>query len=344
MNRETILRVLMAYLSAGALLTVVPSSASAQSFDCRKATTAVEKMVCGDADLSMLDLQMARAFTDARKSVDAAAVGQVAWLRDVRNRCVNVDCLTRVHQARIAQLRRLNSAAALSIDRLAGEWRRSGSTRYDPASLTITDATPGGFAFELFASSGAHLGQFEGMAVRNAADAVYQDEETKCEVRFSPGSDYLIVLTSSECSMMGGMGVTFDGEFRKENAKVLIPTLTELGVLDSKVTEKAFSALVGKDYDLFLSSFQISYEEDDLDGLGTKVVRGVVRGLDVFASMEAIVMSRADGTILAAVVDENEDAIKYFSNDSKLKDRLPVTIDKWRAGFADMKVIFASIK
>jgi hypothetical protein len=196
----------------------------------------------------------------------------------------------------------------------------------------------------LFASSGAHLGQFDGMAVRNAADAVYQDEETKCKVRFSPGSDYLFVQTSPECSSMGGMGVTFAGEFRKENVKVIIPTLTELGVLDRKVTETAFSALVGKDYDLFLSSFQITYEEDDLDGLGAKVVRGVVRGLDAFESNEAIVMSRADGAILAAVVDEREDVVKYFSNDSKFRDKLPATIDKWRARFADTKVIFASIK
>lgn len=110
MNSETILRVLIACLSASTLLTVVSSSAVAQSFDCRKATTAVEKMVCADADLSTLDEQMARAFTDARRNVDVNVIGQGAWLKNVRNRCANVDCLKDAYQERIAHLDTLSPA------------------------------------------------------------------------------------------------------------------------------------------------------------------------------------------------------------------------------------------
>jgi len=97
MKSKTIFRVLIAYLSANTPL-AIDSSAVAQSFDCRKATTGVEKMVCADADLSKLDEQMARAFTDARRNVNVDVIGQVAWLKNVRNRCANADCLKEAYQ------------------------------------------------------------------------------------------------------------------------------------------------------------------------------------------------------------------------------------------------------
>src|SRR5690349_14456577 len=102
MKSQTILRVLIVCLAA-----VVSSPAGAQSFDCRKATTAVEKMICADADLSKLDDQMARAFTDARRNVGVNVIEQGAWLKNVRNRCANVGCLKDAYQGRIAQLKNL---------------------------------------------------------------------------------------------------------------------------------------------------------------------------------------------------------------------------------------------
>jgi uncharacterized protein len=352
MKSETIRRVLIACLSASTLLTIVSSSAVAQSFDCRKATTAVEKMVCADIDLSKLDEQMARAFTDARGNVDVNVIGQGAWLKNVRNRCANVDCLKDAYEGRIAHLKnlspvaatsgsgQLSSAAAFSIEGLAGEWTRVGVTQHDSSTLIIKNMTTAGFGFDVSAFSGAHSGEIEGVAVRNAAEAVFKDEETRCEVRFSRKSDHLFISTSEECLSMGGIGVTFDGEYGKGKVEAQTPTLAALGILAGNVTENAFSALVGKDYELFLSRFHLRSDQDDLDGLGAKVVSGGVRGL--YTSMEAIVMSRPDGTILAAVIDD--DVVKYFSNDANFKEKLPVTIDKWRERFAEKKVIFASVK
>ena len=139
---------------------------------------------------------------------------------------------------------------------------------------------------------------------------------------------------------MGGMGVTFDGEYANGKIEAIAPTLSALGILAGHITEEAFSALVGNYYHLFLSSFQLRSDEDDLDGLGAKVVSGGVRGLYILT--EAIVMSRSDGTILAAVIDD--DVVRYFSNDARFKQKLPATIDKWRQRFAKKKVSFASAK
>lgn len=340
MKSETIRRILIAGMSASTWLALVSSPAAAQSFDCRKATTAIEKMICADADLSALDEQMARAFTDARKGVDASAIGQVAWLRNIRNRCATVDCLKGAYTERIAYLRNVSPDGALSLDGLAGEWTWLEGTQFGESSLTIENVTSAGFNFDISASSGAHTGQIEGTAVKNGAQAIFTDDEVKCEVRFSRKGDRLLVSTSSECSRMGGMGVMFAGEYAKGNLAPRTATLTELGVLASNVTEQAFAALVGNDYQLFVSSFQLRSDDDDQDGLGTKVASGSVRGLSTF--MEAIVMSRADGTILAAVIDD--DVVKYFSNDAAFKTKLPKTIDAWRERFAAKKVILPLVK
>lgn len=340
MSRNAFLRVVIGGLSVVGALALLPSSAIAQSFDCRKATTAVEKMICADRELSTLDEQMARAFSDARKQVAANVIAQVAWLRDIRNRCASVDCLKNAYRMRIAALEKLNPAPALSIDAWAGEWTRVGDGQHESSTLMVSDVTADGFEFEISAASGANNGLIDGVAVRNAGGAIFKDEETKCEVTFTGRRDRLVVSTSSACALMGGIGVTFAGAYAKGRIDAPPPTLTALGVLASGVPEDVFSALVGDDYQLFVSSFHLLGDEKDLDGLGAKVVLGAVRGL--FTSMEAIVMSRPDGTILAAVIDE--DVIKYFSNEPRFKGKLPATIEKWRERFADKKVIFASVR
>src|SRR5688572_27435881 len=94
----------MAGLSAGVLLAVAPPAAEAQSFDCRKAATAVEKMICADAGLSALDEQMANAFAMARDYFDLNAISQAEWLKTVRNRCASTACLKDAYEARISHL------------------------------------------------------------------------------------------------------------------------------------------------------------------------------------------------------------------------------------------------
>lgn len=296
-----------------------------QSFDCRKAVTAVERMICADPALSTLDEQMARVFTEARSQGRVTAADQAAWLKTVRNRCADAACLKAAYTQRIA----------VSVDGLAGEWSRLGDTQYERSVLVIDKVTTARFHFVVNATSGGHAGDIDGVAVRTAADALFKEED--CQVRFTRNRDRLVLTeTSSAC---GGAYVAFGGEYAR-GAKARWLTLTDLGILAPNVTEKAFQAVVGKDYELFGSSFQLRSDEKDLDGLGAKVVSGAVAGL--FTLMEAIVMSRPDGRIFAAVIDG--DVVKYFSNDPVFKTKLPATIEEWRANFTDKKVIFPKIR
>jgi uncharacterized protein len=87
---------------------LIPLGASAASFDCMKATTQVEKMVCADAALSKLDEDLAAKF---REAISKAKQGgnaelrkaQAAWLKS-RNKCKEEPCIEGAYRARIAEL------------------------------------------------------------------------------------------------------------------------------------------------------------------------------------------------------------------------------------------------
>jgi hypothetical protein len=130
-----------------------------------------------------------------------------------------------------------------------------------------------------------------------------------------------------------------DGEYRHGPVKGKEKDLIDLGLL-KKAQQKELQRLSGKDYDLFVNSFQLTSEEEDLDGMGIKGTSGFVRGLPT--EMNAIVLYRPDGKIWAAVIDSEDDTVKYFTNDPAYAGKLLKTIDKWRERFADKKVLFMS--
>lgn len=77
------------------------------SFDCAKAATNVELMVCDDQELSDLDVRLADAYRLARQSgQDRLAVkrDQVEWLRNVLGRCEDSQCVRDAYVARIQAL------------------------------------------------------------------------------------------------------------------------------------------------------------------------------------------------------------------------------------------------
>ena len=62
------------------------------SFDCRKASTPIEQMICKDVELSFLDRQMARSYQDVLKGASAARKEtirrqQAEWFADYRRAC-----------------------------------------------------------------------------------------------------------------------------------------------------------------------------------------------------------------------------------------------------------------
>lgn len=87
-------------------LVQIPAAIGA-SFDCTKATTEIEKMICSNTELSKLDQVMAETYNAALlKSTEANALKnrQRQWLKDLRY-CKTSNCLQGAYDARIRGLR-----------------------------------------------------------------------------------------------------------------------------------------------------------------------------------------------------------------------------------------------
>lgn len=85
---------------------VLSFTAHAASFDCAKAGTKIEKMICGDAELSKLDEEMNTAYKIAlqnEKKVDAIRQAQKQWLKK-RNGCTDAACVSQAYEARLLSL------------------------------------------------------------------------------------------------------------------------------------------------------------------------------------------------------------------------------------------------
>jgi uncharacterized protein len=82
--------------------------ASAQSFSCAKAQSAIEKMICADAELRELDEHLGRYYAAARSAVGSGAScvqdDQAAWLEAARSACRDAACLKGVYLDRLAEL------------------------------------------------------------------------------------------------------------------------------------------------------------------------------------------------------------------------------------------------
>jgi uncharacterized protein len=86
---------------------VADNNPFAPSFDCTKASTGQERLICSDRELSKLDVDMASAYANARQKaadVNALKAEQRLWLRNSQKTCSDKDCLVAAYQSRIAEL------------------------------------------------------------------------------------------------------------------------------------------------------------------------------------------------------------------------------------------------
>lgn len=86
------------------------SQQAGPSFNCAKASTAIEGMICGNAELASLDARAAKAYKLVRDGADDRAAmqrEQVQWIKQTRNACKSVECLTLAYSERAEDLERV---------------------------------------------------------------------------------------------------------------------------------------------------------------------------------------------------------------------------------------------
>ena len=222
-----------------------------------------------------------------------------------------------------------------------GNWSRN--IRQNEASLEITKSANDSIEFNLSASSGGNTGELEGVArISNNIAKYYMIEgEDTCIITFEFNNSEIIVRQEKgNCG--AGLGVTYDGnysKFNKEDKEIPEDTtnLISLGIFQNEKEDKDFRNLVGSRYETFINSTQLTYEDEDLDSLNAKVFSSGVRGLYTF--MENIIMIDTLDNIWAAVIDDNK--VYYYTNNSKFKSKLPLTIENWRKDFDKYEVIYS---
>ncbi len=92
------------------ILFIAPASIFAASFDCQRADTATEHLICSTPAISQLDEELSESYTRALNSHPAPSElrqAQLKWLKEVRNRCTDADCLIRAYRDRLTQVDQL---------------------------------------------------------------------------------------------------------------------------------------------------------------------------------------------------------------------------------------------
>lgn len=157
-----------------------PQGTHGASFDCTKASTRVEKMICSDDKAADLDGRLARAYRAALASAENAAslkAEQRGWLTTQRNKCADVTCLRQSYEKRLAALAALGGPIAehpqASPERAAGSPPAQHAKTETPGVRTVK--FPGG---QVTLESD---GDFEKVTIRGPGDLL---EESVCNAGY----------------------------------------------------------------------------------------------------------------------------------------------------------------
>ena len=70
-------------------------------------STQVERLICGDKELAMLDVLLNQLYTkamDSGKDIEAMKASQIEWRKSSRNKCEDKECLVTAYKQRNSEL------------------------------------------------------------------------------------------------------------------------------------------------------------------------------------------------------------------------------------------------
>lgn len=213
-----------------AMFLVAASGVSdAASFDCAKAATKTEKLICGDAELSKLDEQLSAAYREALvkgANKDSVKQWQKRWLFFTRDDCPDVPSLKKAYTSHIVELQE-HSAVASSKAVVSGKYERFYRGKPDKHSATVNIfeleknrvRIVGSAVWVGNADTGnVNLGEIDGVFPLKGNKVHYSGSENdSCRLTITFIRDALIV--SDDNSQCGGLNVSFNGEYQSIRGK-----------------------------------------------------------------------------------------------------------------------------
>lgn len=188
----------------------LPVTAGAAGFDCRKASTSIEKMICGDPKLSELDDRLMAAYKAAlgTGSADTIKADQRTWLTTVRNKCTDARCL---EQAYATRLQALSSGPVQ-----ASQGSQTGTYKCEGGELLVENRPDGSIRFEVSASNGMNVGGASGRAMLKDGVAIYSNRDDDCTLVIRFAKNEAKIAQDGSCGM--GLNVTAEGVYKLAKA------------------------------------------------------------------------------------------------------------------------------
>ena len=205
-----------------AVLLAASPLAQGASFNCAKASTAAEKMICADPELSALDDKLGAAYAAAMERIGNQGLvrqWQREWLRSWElTSCKDAACARPVYAARVAAL---DGAIASPWN---GQYIRYAGSKEDrhAADIMLIATRDGGVigaGSTLWLGVNAGGGQVntgEFAALGTFAGDALEFVQDDCHVRITRQDAVLTVEDSAAC---GGLNVTFSGTYRRKAVK-----------------------------------------------------------------------------------------------------------------------------
>ena len=207
------------------LLVSLFGTAQAASFDCAKAGTTIEKLICSEPGISRLDTQLARSYKKAltaTPSREAVKAWQKNWLLFTRDHCTDTACLTKAYTTQIAELDE-HAASVSPSSPLSGKYERHSQGKRDTNQATIVVLELKKSRVRLIGNAiwvhtvetgDVNTGEINGLAQITGSTIRYQDPANdNCSLEINLTKDGLNIR--DEKQPCGGMNVTFGGEYRR---------------------------------------------------------------------------------------------------------------------------------
>ena len=197
------------------------------SFDCRRASTRVEVLICSDPVLSSLDDQLGARYkaADASRALPALRDEQRAWLAQ-RARCADAACLGDMYRRRIADLSAAAGAPPATADVTPSSGPAGGRycvfgagnsydmlmARLDPdgsLAFGLTSWTPAGSNFSV-----AGTARPSGRGWRYEDGMTSPDPDQRCAVvvdRTPDGGFQVATVEGARCEAFAGHGAVLYG-------------------------------------------------------------------------------------------------------------------------------------
>ncbi len=219
------------------LIIMVISTLYSASFDCKKASTFIEKGICSDSEASSLDEELSIYYKDAltkSSTPKKLKLEQRVWLKKVRNKCNNIECVKNRTSKRIDELANISNSYISNI---------TGKYASNNGDLEIA-YSEGMLFFELLiVTNKARIGQVDGELTLKGNSAIYKKKN--CSLKFLFSKKKVSIIQKGTCDM--GLNVTATGIYKsmtEANAKLVIgkigDTLSSLFYAKSEAIYKKY--------------------------------------------------------------------------------------------------------